>query len=184
MKASDKTSVVLATILLVVASTMVASAFTFGLLARQFPTIIGIPTAALLAFLLIAERVPGVRSTGLLQVGLGGLWERRNPGGEASKAEPATEKAVDLRAVWIMVVSLTLFVVLVLLVGFFVAVPIWILAFLIFQVKLDWTRATAFAAVLWIVLYLFQRVLGLELWPGVISETISGFVGGGILPPL
>lgn len=71
-----------------------------------------------------------------------------------------------------------------LLVGFFVAVPTWVFAFLIFQVKLDWTRATAFAAVLWVVLYLFQRVLGLELCPGVIPEVISGFAGGGILPPL
>jgi len=184
MTARDKTSVILTTVLLVVILTMVISAFAFGPKAQQFPLIVGVPTSILLVFLLIAERLPASRSIKLLEVGLEGLLEKEIPTGKASGVEAESEQAGDLRAVWTIVFGLTLFVVLILLVGFFVAVPICVFAFLILQGKLDWLKATAFAAVLWVVLYIFQRVLGLELWLGVIPEVIPGILGGGILPPL
>jgi hypothetical protein len=184
MRSEKKQPIGFTVLLFVLILVMVSSAVTFSPKARQFPLLIGIPTLIMLAFVIVIELFPQLKMIKLLEVGLETLWA---PGSrdKTSGLPAASEVEDDLRRVWVIVGWLTLLVGLVYVVGFLVAIPIFVLAFFMVTVRLNWLRAVLFTALFWVLLYLvFHTALQVELWPGVIPEIIPGILGGGIEPPL
>jgi len=184
MKSEKKQPIVFTILLFVLILCMVVSAVTFSPKARQIPLLIGIPTLLMLAFVIVIERFPQLKMLRLLEVGLETLWSRGSH--EKVSGLPAASAVEDeLSRVWAIVSWLALLVGLVYLVGFLVAIPLFVLAYFVVSVQLNWSKAVLFTILFWALVYLvFYTALRVELWPGMIPELIPDILGGGIEPPL
>jgi putative tricarboxylic transport membrane protein len=68
-------------------------------------------------------------------------------------------------------------------VGFFVAVPLCFLPYLIVWRKMRWSTALIFTAVVWIACFFgLDMLMQFKLWKGAVPELLPGGVGGEIVP--
>lgn len=127
---------------------------------RLIPMIIGIPT---LAFL-VAELIRGTFF----------LKNRKEEG-----MQPLDSAFLKTSF------ALAIFAAAVFIFGFFVTIPLFVFFYLLWEARLKWPPAMLSALITTAtVTLLFKIILKVDLWPGVISEVISGYLGGGIAPPL
>ena len=158
--------------LLLVATTLLFVALSFGYSekARQIPLIIGIPTAILGIILLISERYPK-------------LIERFNiDQGDSVKVaghdeNASSEKKVDKRVVYFLG-WLASYVILVLLVGFLIAAPMFTFLYLKITGRISWLRTL----VLTIIVVGVIEYGGFEFL--MKADLFKGILFGAILPPI
>jgi hypothetical protein len=72
----------------------------------------------------------------------------------------------------------------ILLLGFFVATPLWLTSFFIWESGLSPVKSLLSAAVSSYVVIRSVEAFGIVIWPGAIPKIIDGILGGGIIPPL
>ncbi|MEK9660063.1 MAG: tripartite tricarboxylate transporter TctB family protein [Chloroflexota bacterium] len=150
------------------------------------PRVIGIPTALLLAFIIVAELSPRLRG---LTHGRGGAADDEAPSPEESAQRQRESGAGVDAGSWQRVLTvygwLVGFFLLTLVVGFYVAVPIFLFAFLVRESQVAPVRAAVVTVVvLLLFLLIFDLVLDLALWRGLLPRILPGYIGGGSLPPL
>ncbi|MXY60052.1 MAG: hypothetical protein F4Y96_06275 [Chloroflexi bacterium] len=81
---------------------------------------------------------------------------------------------------WLVALSISLFVF-----GFYVTVPIFLVAFFVVEAKTPAVIAVLSSLVISAVLYLvFPYFLGIEIWPGITPKVMHGVFGGGLVPVL
>jgi putative tricarboxylic transport membrane protein len=158
---------------------------------RSEGSLILIGVLALLAIALAEVAAPGYKGgpfvllSVLLGMGCCGLGLLRNLLGRDATSDDFGQTASHggwstvATGLVVLVVLFTLVVVL----GMYLGTAIAVLAFMAFYVRAG-TKVALLAAAGWglVVPALFQMVLGIELWPGVIAEIIPNVLGGGLLP--
>ncbi len=162
-------------VLLLVASVLLGQTLLLRPAARLAPLWVLAPTVGLLLLQLLLDAAPGVarRLSALPRDSLFGASKRidawRRGGSEG--ASPAERRRRERRmAVWV-----TVLVVLVYLVGFFAAVPIFLLPYLRLEAHVDWRGSLALTAVLVCVLYLVFYVMAPGSFPeGIVSLNLLG----------
>jgi hypothetical protein len=155
-----KASLVLGIAIMALAAWAIHGAWDWPLKAKLFPLAIGVPL-----FLLAAAEV---------------LWAIK---GSAARGDipdfqlsTALPRSVMLRRTLVAMAWIVGFFIAILLAGFLVAVPVFVLVFLRFQGRESWTLCLVFTAVLWAVFYgLFERTLHLPFPQG----WIQGWLGLG-----
>jgi hypothetical protein len=141
---SRKASLVLATGIVLLAAWAVWTASAWPLKAKLFPLAIGIPMLVLAA----------------VEV----LWALLERGRAPDKAE---EEAPPAGRTLVAVAWMVGFFAAILLLGFLIAVPLFVLAYLRLQGREGWTLSLVFTAVVWVAFYgLFDRMLHLPFPQG------------------
>jgi len=101
-------------------------------------------------------------------------------GTEKLEVEGFSIKRLGIVTGWILLFCLLIFVV-----GFFVATPLYMLLFFYIETRLEFVRALGLSLALSLSIWgMFYFILKTDLWPGIILSIIPGIIGGGSLPPL
>lgn len=168
--------------LMTIALSIVLGAFAYEGKQQLVAWVIGIPTITLLVVLIIAETVPSLlRYTRAL-----GVSEDDAPDAGDSDGPPAME-AGTWRRVGIVYGWLAIYFVAIFAFGFYIATPVFLVAFLTWESKLTLYYASGVMAVALVPLYIiFRLILDIPLWPGVFPtmKVIPGIIGGGSIPQL
>lgn len=69
-------------------------------------------------------------------------------------------------------------------VGFFIAPPIFVAAYLIFEAKMRPLPAVLVGVGVTALLDTAMILVHVDVWPGAIPEILEGYIGGAIIPPL
>jgi hypothetical protein len=151
--------------------------------ARVFPLAIASITLAVLAIALLGEFFP--RIAGLFEITLEDVAGSEARGAEDIDAEQHPERVllrdVPWRTVGLVFGSLLVFALSVLLIGFTIAAPIYVLLFLRLYGGASWTGSFLLAAGVTGVMLGLSALMKIDLYPGVL--TIPGFRDGAPLPP-
>ena len=149
--------------------------------------VIGVPTIVLLVFLVLAEATPSlVRLTGAF-----GVSEDDKPdvaegseGGGGSGSAGGME-AGSWRRIGIVYGWLLFYFALTFVLGFFLAIPIFMTLFLRYESRLSFPQALGVMVAAGIPLYVvFRPLLDIPLWAGILPRIVPGVIGGGIVPQL
>jgi hypothetical protein len=173
-------NIVVTGLMLFLAASFVIGAFTYAPRMRIVPLVIGIPTIAMLVFILALELRPDLFKPRKLR--------------EAEEApKPEAPRQVSASGIdagrWQRVVTIYGWIVgffaATLVLGHYLAIPLFLLAFFIKETKVDPVRAIAVSAAVTVVLIVvFDLLLDIPLWPGVLPRIIPHYIGGGSMPPL
>ena len=139
--------------------------------------VIGFPTIGFLFILIVAELAPGLlKFTRAFGVSEDDAPEQNN----AAQMESGTWRRVGIVYGWLVGYFISIF-----LLGFYLATPIFLIAFLAIESKLKLSRASSVMLVALIPCFIvFRLILDIPLWPGILPKFIPGIVGGGAIPPL
>jgi hypothetical protein len=162
--------------MLLLSLSFVVGAFVYPGRLRLVPLVIGIPTVLLLVYITLLEIKPEVFTIG-----------RRKPedGGPPPMATASGINAGQWQRVVTIYGWLVGFFVGVLVFGYYIATPVFLVAFFIKESGLKPMRAvlvTVGVSVLF--LLMFYVLLDIPLWPGILPRIIPHIIGGGSLPPL
>lgn len=174
MKIRIDITLVFETLMVVMVGAMLAAATQYPIGVRVFPLWVGFPTLFLLLYLLFKDVCPHWKFPG-----------RKRPPGEAP-AEKVYEDfdATAWRPILITTGWITAYYLLILVVGFFVATPLWLTAFFLWESGLSPVKSILSAAVSSYAVIRSVEAFGIAVWPGAIPKIIPGILGGGIIPPL
>ena len=164
--------------LLTIALSIVLGATAYAGKQQLTAFVIGIPTIALLVFLILAETTP--RLVDLTRAF--GVSEDASP--DASEGgggmEAGTWRRVAIVYGWVVGFFAVTFVL-----GFYVAIPVFMTLFLAFESRLRAVYAVGITVAAGIPLYvIFRLVLDIPLWAGILPRIIPGVFGGGTVPQL
>lgn len=138
----------------------------------------GTSTLALILLLLVGHFRPEILrwSETTLQDLLGGSDEAGpQTAGESAMPWPAILKSMGY-AVGFLALSF--------LVGLFIAPPVFVATYLIFEAKLRPWVAILVGIVITALLDTGMILVHVDVWPGAIPEVIEGYLGGAIIPPI
>jgi hypothetical protein len=174
MKIRMNVTLVFETLMLVMVGAMLAAATQYPIGVRVFPFWIGFPTLFLLLYLWFKDVCPQWKFPG----------KKRPP--EDAGAEKVYEDfdATAWKPILITLGWITAYYLLILVLGFFVATPLWLAAFFIWESGLSPVKSVLSAAVSSYAVIRSVEAFGIALWPGAIPKMIEGILGGGIVPPL
>ena len=145
--------IILAGLMLAIFGAMVAAAFTYPTKAAFVPLVIGVPGTLLC----------------LIQFGT----ELR-----AARTTAATAPARDVRREWVMYGWIVGFVASVTLLGFLIAAPLVLYAYLRFNAKApQWLAGLIAAGGLALIYGVFEYTLGVELFEGLLTPIVAGWFG-------
>ncbi len=144
--------------------------------------VIGLPTIVLLVFLVLAEATPSLvkltRSFGVSEDDKPDVSEGTESG--AGQMEAGSWRRVGIVYGWLVLYFGMTFVV-----GFYVAIPVFMTLFLTFESRLKPLYAVGVTVAAGLPLYVvFRIVLDIPLWPGMLPRIIPSILGGGIVPQL
>ena len=160
-------------LLLVLASTIVIASLQYDFRQRIVPLVIGIPTLVMLVTILLSEFSPRLNRI-LAMANLGS--EQDAFSGDVT----ASWNRIFVIAGWLVALSVALFVL-----GFYVVVPLFLVAFFMVEAKTPAVIAVLSSLVISVVLYVaFPYFLGIEIWPGIGPKIMHGILGGGLIPEL
>lgn len=160
-------------LLLVLAGTIVIASLQYNFRQRIVPLVIGIPTLVMLVAILLSDFSPRLNRI-IAMASMGSLQEAPSEDVTASWAR------IFVIAGWLVALSVSLFVF-----GFYVIVPIFLVAFFVAEAKTPLAIAVLSSLVISVVIYvLFPYTLGIEIWPGITPRVIHGVFGGGLIPEL
>jgi hypothetical protein len=174
MKIRMDITLVFETLMIVMVAAMLAAATQYPVGVRVFPFWVGFPTLFLLLYLWFKHVFPRLK-----------LW-----GKNRSQEDPSAEKvyedfdATAWRPILMTLGWITAYYVLIVVVGFFVATPLWLTGFFIWESGLSPAKSLLSAAVSSYVVIRSVEAFGIVIWPGAIPKIIDGILGGGIVPPL
>ena len=163
--------------MLLLSLSFVVGSFVYESRMRLVPLVIGIPTVLLLIYITLLEIKPELFAFG------------RKPTAEnAGPPPPAMASGINAGQ-WQRVVTiygwLVGFFVGVLVFGYYIATPIFLVTFFVKESGLALMRAVLVTIGVSIILLLvFYLLLDIPLWPGVLPRIIPHIIGGGSLPPL
>ncbi|MDA1036539.1 MAG: tripartite tricarboxylate transporter TctB family protein [Chloroflexi bacterium] len=168
--------VVYAVLLLLVSSIVIGSNIYEGR-QRLVPLVIGIPTMLLLIGIIVVELWPRLAQ-----------FNKAKGGGEDEPVPMATASGINAGS-WQRVVTifswLIGFYVFTLIFGYYLSVPIFLAAFFNKEGEIALLRSIVIAIGVSVVLFLlFNLLLDIPLWPGVLPKIIPSILGGGSIPPL
>lgn len=172
MRVSNRAGFIFGLILLISLIVIMVNSFSYDETTRLFPLPISVSAVALMVLSLIGDVFPKVASKFRSDV----FGSRQvKPEGSIKESTKETSKRVQLKKELVVSCWLILFVVLILLLGYLIAIPVCLLLFAKFYARFSWLRATALAAAgIGFVYLAFYLPLGVELFKGVFF--------GGILP--
>lgn len=143
------------------------------------PLIVAVPTLLLLLGLFaiqsserLAERFEGVTSGDIL-----GMEDRMQGVQEQTEETANVEGQTDTYEMRVAALTITGWVLLlfglVILIGFTVGIPVYLLAYYRLKAELPWSRAIGYTAGIWaFVVVIFLYVLNAPLYPGILGITI------------
>ncbi|MBT7756311.1 MAG: hypothetical protein HN732_03225 [Rhodospirillaceae bacterium] len=139
----------------------------------------GFTTLALIVLLLVGHFRPKILSWSetTLQDLLGGSGDE---GGTQSAGESATPWPAVIKSMAYAVGFLLLSFV----VGLFVAPPVFVATYLIFEAKMRPWVAILVGIVITALLDTGMILVHVDVWPGAIPEIVEGYLGGAIVPPI
>ncbi len=166
--------VLMSLVMLAIFVTMVAMAATYPPDTRFLPFVIGIPGIVLALIQVASELVDARRAAGAPPTA--------KPGPDASaheKAEAAAhgvyERPPEVRREIVLLAYLVGLAAAVLLLGFWLAIPVFVIAFLRFHERETWRLTLALTASAWVVLYLmFDSLLGIIVHEGFLTQYVLG----------
>ena len=160
-------------LLLVLAGTIVIASLQYDFRQRIVPLVIGIPTLVMLVAILLSDFSPRLNRI-LAMASLGS--EQDAFSGDVA----ASWSRIFVIAGWLVALSIALFVF-----GFYVVVPLFLVAFFLVEAKTPAFVAVLSSLVVSAVLYVaFPYFLGIEIWPGITPKVMHGVFGGGLIPEL
>jgi hypothetical protein len=147
---------------------------------RLVALVIGFPTIGMLAFLMLASLIPPL----LAYLRPLGLSEDDAP--EAESEGPANNLNTGTwRRVAIVYGWLIGYYVLTFVLGYYVATPVFLVAFLTRESGLTLMRSLGVMVASLVPFYvIFRLILDIPLWPGVLPRILPGILGGGSIPQL
>ena len=97
--------------------------------------------------------------------------------------------SVDTQPGWVAVyrtlIWLVGFFIIFLLIGFLAATPLFLFMYFCFHGRSTWMNSAVVTAGVWLICFgVFHLLFQLRLWPGLITEIIPGYIGGGIVPAI
>lgn len=173
-------NVVVTGLMLFLAVSFVIGAFTYMPRMRIVPLVIGVPTVALLVFIILQELKPR-------------LFSMDRSANEGADPEPEAPRRVTSSSIdagqWQRVVTIygwiAGFFVATFVLGHYLAIPLFLLAFFVKETGIAPLRALGIAVAVFLVLMLvFEVLLGIPLWPGILPRIVPHYIGGGSIPPL
>jgi hypothetical protein len=172
MKIRMDTTLVFETLMIVMVAAMLAAATQYPVGVRLFPFWVGIPTLCLLLYLWLENVYP--------------LWKWR---GRTAKEAPAEKVYEDTdftawKPIFATLGWITSYYLLILVIGFFAATPLWLTAFFFWQSGLSPVKSVLSAIASSYAVIRSVEAFGIIIWPGAIPKIIDGILGGGIVPPL
>ena len=145
---------------------------------RSAAMVIGVPTIVMLALLMIAEAAPGLsRFTKAF-----GVSDDDEPNAQASAGamNAGTWRRVGIVYLWLVAYFVATFIL-----GHYIATPLFMAAFFAQESGLSPRKAVAVSAASSAILYgLFEILLDIPLWTGVLPRIVPDLIGGGRIPPL
>ena len=173
MKNVQPAVIIANTLLLVLAGTIVIASLQYNFRQRIVPLVIGIPTLVMLVAIVLSDFSPRLNRI-IIMASLSSPQEGLN------EDVTASWKRIFVIAGWLLGLSVALFVF-----GFYVAVPIFLVAFFLVEAKTTAVVAVLFSlAVCAVVYFFFPYILGIEIWPGITPKVMHGVFGGGRLPEI
>jgi hypothetical protein len=158
-------------------------AFAFRADARAFPLGVAVITLVVLVIVLVGEFFPTV--AGVFEISLEDVAGSEARAAEAMDEERPPERVLLRDVPWgiigLVFGSLIVFAVGVLLVGFTIAAPIYVLLFLRLYGGAGWVGSTVLAVGVTGVMVALSTLMRVDLFPGVLS--IPGLHDGAPLPP-
>ena len=145
---------------------------------RIAAVVMGVPTIVMLALLMIAGVAPGLsRFTRAF-----GVSDDDEPNAQASAG---AMNAGTWRRVGIVYLWLVLYFAITFVLGHYIATPLFMAAFFMRESGLTPRNAVVVTIAASAVLYaLFEMLLDIPLWTGVLPRIIPDLIGGGRIPPL
>jgi len=138
--------------------------------------VIGAPTIALLALLMIAEATPRLsRATRAF-----GADADAAPGEGEGAASAGAWRRVGTVYAWLLFYFAAMFVA-----GYYVATPLFMALFFVRESGLSLSRAAGVTLLTSAAFYLlFEMLLNIPLWTGALPLIVPDLLGGGRIPPL
>jgi len=174
MKMRMDTTLVFETLMIVMVAAMLATATQYPVGVRVFPFWVGIPTLCLLLYLWFMQLFPRWK-----------LWGKKRPQEDAP--DEKVYEDTDFTALKPILATLgwiTAYYVLIVVGGFFVATPLWLTGFFIWESGLSPVKSVLSAIASSYAVIRSVEAFGIVIWPGAIPKIIDGILGGGIVPPL
>jgi hypothetical protein len=164
-------------VLLVLVSSIVMGSHVYDGRQRLVPLVIGIPTMLLLIGITVVELWPGLAQ-----------FNRAKGGGEEEPVPAATAPGINAGR-WQRVVTifgwLIGFYIFTLIFGYYLSVPIFLAAFFNREADVALPKSILIAIGVSVVFFLlFNLLLDIPLWPGILPRIIPSILGGGSIPPL
>lgn len=153
MKPNNTTFLFVNLLYLIIVLFIVVESLRIGGDGSLVPLVIGIPTSAMALAGIAGCFFPALQ---------------RRFGMHGSSSEDGPGQAAPWSRAGVIIAWLAAFFLLILLVGFYLAIPVYTLAFLKIQGKVSWPKAVVTAAALWAVIYLsFDVLMGQSLFEGI-----------------
>ena len=168
MNTSRKESVWVTLFLLFFCLVFVLISFTYKLKERFIPLSVGIAGLLLAALLLLGRRFPKLISKFELSMVDNFLQKdhSKTVRTKSSKDEQHTNRKLIEIYAWTIG-----FLVLIYFLGFLIAIPVFMLAFIKIHGHISWTKTIAVSAVTWVLIYaLFEMMLKAELFRGLLFD--------------
>ena len=167
------------------------SAADLGARQRMVPLVIAVPTTALLLLTIAGELSPRLmRQFNVSLVDFIPATEREEIARMEEAAEIVTQGpsslGTELRQIAGVLAWMWGFFVFSFIFGMLIGIPAFIIVFLLTYSRLEWWKTLLTAAAVMVVIWgAFMKILGLQLWSGVIEVDI-GFLswGGEFIPPI
>ena len=160
--------VLMSLVMLAIFVAMVAIAATYPPDTRFLPFVIGIPGIVLALIQGASELIDSRRAAAPARRAT--LRETT-----AAKAEAILEPPGDVRREIVLLAYLVGLAAAVLMLGFWLAIPLFVIAFLRFRERETWTLTLTLTASAWVMLYLvFDSVLGIIVHEGFLTEYVIG----------
>lgn len=145
--------------------------------------VIGVPTLVLLGFLVLAEVTPRlIKLTGAFGVSEDDAPQAAedDAGGSPGGMEAGSWRRVGIVYGWLLFYFAMTFVL-----GFYVAIPIFMVLFLTIESRLILLHSVGVTVAAGLPLYIiFRLVLDIPLWAGILPRILPGIIGGGTVPQL
>ncbi len=164
--------VLMSLVMLAIFVGMVAMAATYPPETRFLPFVIGIP-GIVLALIQVATEIVDARRAAAPAAAPARRATLRET--TAAKAEAILEAPADVRREIVLLAYLVGLAAAVLMLGFWLAIPLFVIAFMRFHERETWTLTLALTATAWVVLYVvFDSVLGIIVHEGFVTEYLLG----------
>ncbi len=165
--------VLMSLVMLAIFAGMVAMAATYPPETRFLPFVIGIPGIVLALIQVATEIVDARRAAAPAAAAPARRATLRET--TAAKAEAILEPPADVRREIVLLAYLVGLAAAILMLGFWLAIPLFVIAFLRFRERETWTLTLTLTASAWVVLYLvFDSVLGIIVHEGFLTEYVIG----------